>query len=81
MKQIIQKENITDSFIGQMEALDIFLRQNRGKGPPGGWFSPRGGQGLEPDIMQLPVMANISKNTLFNLSIYKFYSQQIFIHN
>ena len=48
-----------------MEALDIFLRQNRGKGPPGGWCSPRGGRGLEPDIMQLPAMANKSTNKNF----------------
>jgi len=37
-------------FTGHSEALNLFLIQNKWKGPPGGWVCPRGGHGLEPDI-------------------------------
>ena len=33
----------TIPFKGAREALNIFLSQNKGKGPPGGWCSPESG--------------------------------------
>ena len=51
MKQLppIQKNAIPNK--GYKEALNIFLIQNKGKGPPGGWDSPGAGFISLPDYL------------------------------
>jgi len=49
-----------NSFKGQDESFNIFLIQNRGKGPPGGWDSPVAVNLLLPDYLH--TVCNGSKN-------------------
>ncbi len=70
---------------GHMESSDIFLKQNKGKGPPGGRLNPERVNNLSPDNKTAARKGiKINQQKIYQINQYQlsnFYHKQIFIHN